>query len=721
VVEGGVNFAVFSAHATRLELCLFDDEGRREIARLPLQPEGEIWHGLLRGAAAGVVYGLRAHGPWRPQRGHRFNPHKLLLDPWALEIVQPPGGFRWDGPHAGADAEHPADMDTLDNAAHALKARVVDDAPFDWQGDHPLRRPLADTVLYELHVKGFSRLMSALPEPLRGTYAGLGHPAAIAHLQRLGITAVSLLPVQHKLDEPHLTRNGLVNHWGYNTIGFFCPEPRYAATPQVRAEFKSMVRALHAAGIEVLLDVVYNHTPEGDERGATLSWRGLDNASCYRLQPEDRSRCQNWTGCGNTLDIQHPRMLQMVLDSLRHWVQEFHVDGFRFDLAPILGRGEDAFEREGAFFKALQQDPLLQSVKLIAEPWDIGPGGYQLGNFPRGWLEWNDRFRDTARAFWLGGECTRGEFALRLAGSADLYQRRRRAPLESVNYVVSHDGFTLRDLVSYDLRHNEANLEGNRDGHGHNLSWNCGWEGPTTDPAVLALRARLQRALLATMLLSQGTPMLAAGDELGHTQRGNNNPYCQDNEITWVDWEAADEDLIVFTARVLALRRHLLPLGTGWTTGVPDAQGRTDLAWLRRNGEPMTARHWNDRMSRILGALIGRPGRSPVPLLLLLNGRDLDAGFELPPGRWEAVLDTSQADGRSGWRSPPPAADAVTQRITYPLKARSLVLMRDVGTLAEPSPNEPCLADPPSAAGRSAVADRAQSPSPAIPSGPERS
>jgi glycogen debranching enzyme len=664
----GVNFAVFSANATQLELCVFDNAGAVELARWPLPGHtGDIWHGRLPGAGAGLVYGFRAHGPWRPDRGHRFNPHKLLLDPWAREIVAPPGGFKPEGPHQGAEREHPQHMDARDNGAGAHKARVVQDS-FDWQGDLAPATPLIDTVIYEVHVRGYTQTMPGVPESERGTYAGLCSTAAIAHLQRLGVTAVSLLPVLQILDEPRLSQMGLVNYWGYNTLGFFCPDPRYAATAQPRDEFRSMVRRLHAAGIEVLLDVVFNHTPEGDERGATLCWRGLDNASYYRLA-EQRQHYENWSGCGNTLDIRHPRVLQMVMDSLRHWVQDFHVDGFRFDLAPVLGRGSPGFERDGPFFKAVLQDPALQGIKLIAEPWDLGPGGYQVGGFPRGWLEWNDRFRDTARAFWLGGDCTRGEFALRLAGSSDIFQARRRSPLESVNYIVSHDGFTLHDLVSYDLRHNHANGEDNRDGHGHNLSWNCGWEGPTSDPAVLQLRARLKRALLATVLLAQGTPMLAAGDELGHTQGGNNNPYCQDNAITWIAWAEADQTLIDFTAHLLALRRRLLPLADRWYTGLTDVQGAADLAWLRRTGEPMAPEHWDNRMSRIMGAWIGRAGRSETPLLLLVNGRDMDASFQLPPGDWVAELDTTTADGRSTWQR-----GGATELM---LGSRSVMLLRD--------------------------------------------
>ena len=665
----GVNFAVFSAHASQVELCLFDDSGSVETARLPLPSQsGDVWHGHIAGLLPGQLYGLRAHGPWRPGRGHRFNPNKLLLDPWAREIVSPPGGFDWRGAHYGADREHPQHMDTHDNARQAHKARVVHEL-FDWQGDRPPATPLADSVIYETHVRGLTRQMPGVPEAQRGTYAGLASDAAIAHLQRLGVTAVSLLPVQQMLDESHLTERGLSNYWGYNTLGYFCPDPRYAASADVRTEFRQMVQRLHAAGLEVLLDVVYNHTSEGDARGPTLSWRGLDNASWYRLPERQHDRYENWSGCGNTVDIRHPRVLQMVMDSLRHWVQDFHIDGFRFDLAPVLGRGTTGFEQDGPFFKGVLQDPVLQGVKLIAEPWDIGPNGYQLGQFPRGWLEWNDRFRDTARAFWLGGDCTRGEFALRLAGSSDLFQARRRSPLESVNYIVSHDGFTLHDLVSYDIRHNQANGENNRDGHGHNLSWNCGWEGPTTDPEVRLRRSRLKRALLASVLLAQGTPMLAAGDELGHTQGGNNNPYCQDNSITWIDWDSADQDLIDYTAHLLHLRKTLQPLSSRWYTGLPDAKGRSDLAWLRRTGEPMTPEHWNNRMSRILGASIGAPGRGRAPLLLLLNGRDMDATFRLPPGQWVCELDSTAATGRSSWQR--------CGQHDYLLPARSVVLLRD--------------------------------------------
>jgi glycogen debranching enzyme len=678
--DAGVNFAVFSVHATQLDVCVYDSTGQTEIERHSLPGRsGDVWHGRLPGAGAGLVYGLRAHGPWRPERGHRFNAHKLLLDPWAREIVgeldlpnSPPGL------HYGADQEHSQHMDPRDNGALALKARVVQDH-FDWQGDQHPQTPLGQTVILETHVRGFTKLMLGVPERQRGTYAGLASDAAIAHFKRLGITAVSLLPIQQIQDEPRLLEQGLTNYWGYNTVGFFCPDPRYAATQHPRDEFRQMVKRLHAAGLEVLLDVVYNHTPEGDERGPTLSWRGLDNASYYRLQEQNKAHYENWSGCGNMLDIRHPRVLQMVMDSLRYWVQEMHVDGFRFDLAPALGRTTTGFEADAPFFKAVLQDPVLAGVKLIAEPWDIGPGGYQVGQFPHGWLEWNDRFRDTTRAFWLGGDCSRGEFALRLAGSSDLFQRRHRSPLESVNYVVSHDGFTLTDLVSYDIRRNQANGEDNRDGTANNLSWNCGFEGPTTDPEVQRLRERLKRALLATVLLAQGTPMLAAGDELGHSQGGNNNPYCQDNPTTWIDWAQADQALIEFTAHVLALRKRLSPFSGRWYSGVPDAKGLADLAWLRRHGEPMSPEQWNNRTSRIMGAWIGAPGLGAAngksPLLLLFNGRDMDASFQLPPGDWLCELDTCIPNGKSQEKYKGGDQPNVLQ-----LKSRSVMLLRDLAT-----------------------------------------
>ena len=659
---GGINFAVFSAHAQRIELCVFDAAGEHELSRTPLPARShDVWHGLVPEAAPGLVYGLRAHGAWRPDRGHRFNPQKLLLDPYAREIV---GGFEWRAEHFGADPAYPNDLDPRDNARRALKARVVDDA-FDWQGDRHPHTALADTVLYELHVKGFTQRHPGVPAALRGSYAGLVSDAAIAHLKALGVTAVSLLPVHQHLDEQRLHALGLVNYWGYNTIGFFCPEPGLASAATraaasagsapatdgagVRDEFRAMVRALHAAGIEVILDVVFNHTAESDANGPVLSFRGLDNASYYRLRRDAPAEYENHTGCGNTLDLEHPRVLQLVLDSLRYWAGEMHVDGFRFDLAPVLGRTANGFDRHAAFFTALAQDPLLARLKMIAEPWDIGPGGYQLGGFPNGWLEWNDRFRDTLRSFWIEGEPTRGELALRLCASSDVFQPRSRAPAESVNYVVSHDGFTLRDLVSYSHKHNLANGEHNRDGHGHNHNHNGGVEGPTDVAGVNLRRGRLQRALLACTLLAQGTPMLAAGDEIGHTQRGNNNPYCQDNDTTWIDWSTADADLLAFTQRVLALRRLALPLGLAWYDGLADRRGLHDLAWLQADATPLQGDEWHRPGRHVLGCLIGKPARARAPLLWLMNGEAFDTGFMLPGGVWEAVLDTSQPRGEGQW------------------------------------------------------------------------
>jgi glycogen operon protein len=649
---------------------LFDASGTQEVARYPLPCHtSDVWHGYLPQAEPGLVYGLRAHGTWRPERGYRFNASKLLLDPYAKEIV---GTFEWRDEHFGHDRSLPIHPDTRDNAAYALKARLPRD-DFDWGQDQLLHHPLASTVIYEVHVKGFSQRNPLVPAALRGTYAGLGHDASIEHLKRLGVTAVSLLPVHLAVDEERLTKLGLRNYWGYNTLGFFCADPRLASSSGLspRDEFRTMVKALHSAELEVLLDVVFNHTAESDETGPTLSFRGLDNASYYRLPTESLAHYDNYSGCGNTLDIRQPRVLQLVLDSLRYWVNDMHVDGFRFDLAPVLGRGDHGFSRDGAFFTAVAQDPVLSRVKMIAEPWDIGSGGYQVGGFPRGWLEWNDHFRDAMRSFWLHKKhTTRGNFALRLCGSSDLYQPRNRAPAESVNYVVSHDGFTLRDLLSYNQRHNLANGENNRDGHGHNLSFNCGVEGVTKDAKVNALRGRLQRALLATTLLAQGTPMLCAGDELGHTQQGNNNPYCQDNATTWIDWTAADDDLIAFTAHVLALRRQLLPLGNHWYSGIVNASGLHDLAWLQSNGTPLQGDDWQDPTSQVMGCLIGEPGLAKTPVLMLINAEQVDHSFTLPTGNWQALLDTTQPSGKTSWFS--------QSEHTYPLAAHSLALLQKI-------------------------------------------
>ncbi|MBL8482368.1 MAG: glycogen debranching protein GlgX [Rhodocyclaceae bacterium] len=645
----GVNFAVFSHAAQRVELCLFDAEGRQELSRTPMPGHThDIWHAYLPGAAPGLVYGLRVHGPWWPDRGHRCNPNKVLLDPYAREIV---GRYAWHDEHFGADLHHPGHMDSADNAAVALKARVVADH-YDWQGDGHLHTPLADTVLYEVHVRGYTRLLEGVPPAWRGTYAGLASEASIAHLRRLGVSAVNLLPVHQCLDEQRLVEQGLSNYWGYNTIGFFCPDPRLASATDGRSardEFRTMVRRLHAAGIEVILDVVYNHTAEGNEHGPTLSFRGLDNASYYRLPPHARMHYENVSGCGNALDLRHPRVLQLVMDSLRYWAGDMHVDGFRFDLAPVLGRGDHGFDARAAFFSAIAQDPLLSRLKLIAEPWDVGHSGYQLGAFPPGWLEWNDRFRDTMRAFWVHRASTRGDFALRLCGSSDIFQPRGRMPSASVNYCVSHDGFTLADLVSYEHKHNHANGEDNRDGHAHNHSANFGVEGPSDDAAISARRRQVKRALLATTLLAQGTPMLAAGDEFGHSQRGNNNPYCQDNVTTWLDWSRADDDLIDFTARVLRLRRAAGLHADRWYDGVQDVHGLADLSWIDTHGDGVAHDSWHLPDRHVLGCLIARPPKSKAPLLLLINSHGYGTDFTLPGGLWQVLLASAAAPAAAGW------------------------------------------------------------------------
>ncbi len=677
----GINFAVFSAHAKAIELCLFDATGSQELARMMLCGHtGDVWHGYLAGAQPGLVYGLRAHGPWRPERGHRFDASKLLLDPYARDIV---GEFIWPDVPVASDPLQPlpTPVPTHDNASRALKARVVHDA-FDWQDDRPPHTPLADSVLYECHVKGFTQLNPHIPAQLRGTYAGLGHPASVSYLQSLGITAVSLLPVHYSVDEERLVRMGLSNYWGYNTLGFFCVNPHLASGTDgqsPRDEFRSMVHTLHAAGLEVILDVVYNHTAEAGHEGPTISFRGLDNASYYRLSPNNPIHYKNFSGCGNTLDVRQPKVLQLVMDSLRYWVSDMHVDGFRFDLATVLGRGDFSFSAQAPFFAAVAQDPVLSRVKMIAEPWDLGPDGYQLSGFPGGWLEWNDQFRDSMRRFWVQSAAspqvpvansTRGDFAMRLCASSDLYQGRNRAPAESLNYTVSHDGFTLRDLLSYNQRHNLANGEDNRDGHGNNINFNCGAEGPSNDPAVNTLRASLQRTLLASTLLAQGTPMLCAGDELGHTQGGNNNPYCQDNPIAWINWTDLDSNLLAFTQRVIALRHQLQPFANHWYSGVADAQGICDLSWWNADGGALQYSAWHLPLDRTLACLIGKPGRSATPLLLLVNASASPQVFVLPKGEWHALLDTNHPRGEADWVASTFAPE--------PVAAHSLLLLQQI-------------------------------------------
>ncbi|MDK2126578.1 glycogen debranching protein GlgX [Parachitinimonas caeni] len=638
----GANFALFSDHATAVELCLFDASGQQELARLPLPAHSNgIWYGFLPGATSGLVYGYRVYGPWAPALGHRFNPAKLLLDPYAREIV---GQFAAERESFGG-LEHDADQpDPRDNARVALKARLVADT-YDWGDDAAPRIPLADTVIYEAHVRGLSQLHPALPEPFRGTYAALTKPALLDHLSRLGITSLSLLPIHQHADEPRLTAMGLHNYWGYNTIGFFAVEPTYGSGQQPAAdEFRDMVKALHARGIEVLLDVVYNHTAEADECGPMLSFKGIDNASYYHLDPTNKARYLNHTGCGNSLNLAHPRVLQLVLDSLRFWVTEMHIDGFRFDLAPELARNPDFYDATAPFFAALQQDPVLSQVKLIAEPWDIGPEGYRLGQFPAGWSEWNDQFRDTLRAFWLHQWPSRGEFARRFAASSDIFQQRGRLPTASINYLTAHDGFTLADLVAYNHKHNHANGEDNRDGHNHNHSWNCGVEGPTDDATVLALRGKLKRALLASLLMAQGTPMLLAGDEIGHSQGGNNNAYCQDNPTTWLDWAQADADLLAYVQRLLALRRDWPTLRHAiWYSGPSDNRDEADLLWLNEAGNLMTTDEWQRKDRFCLG--IRLRGMASPPCLILINAEAQPVTFSLPAGSWQVLLASEIADG----------------------------------------------------------------------------
>jgi isoamylase len=687
--DGGINFAVFSDHATRIDLCVFDGSGTRELKRYPLHGQRDgVFHGFLDGLGPGLVYGLRAHGPYQPERGHRFNAHKLLLDPWAREIV---GQFRWRAEHHGFELGHPdgsRSFDARDNALHALKARVAapPQAAPGWH--NPPRHAARDIVLYEVHVKGFGMGLADLPAELRGTYAGLAHPAAIAHFKALGVTTLELLPVHYHLDEPALAERGVTNYWGYNTLGFFCPDPRYAAGDKtdpraVADEFRAMVATLHEHGLEVVLDVVYNHTPEGDEHGTTLSMRGLDQAAWYRLVDEDKSRCENLSGCGNTLNVAHPRVTQFVLDSLRYWVHEMGVDGFRFDLAPVLGRNHNAFHTHAAFFTALAQDPLLARVHLIAEPWDAGPEGYQLGRFPGRWLEWNDRFRDAVRRYWLfadgGRGVSRGEFARRFTASNDLFHHGHRSPLSSVNFVAVHDGFTLADVVSHARKHNEANGEDNRDGRNGEPSANFGAEGPTADAAIQATRRRVQRAMLATLLLAQGTPMLNAGDEIGNSQQGNNNAYCQDNPTGWIDWQHADRDLLGFVQRVLALRRAEPALRhERWFQNPPSAAGERSVAWLTPGGHTMQVHDWHDAGQHAFACRIDaspRGARKPPidqpgcrHLLIAFNPEPKAQPFVLPSGHWHVALDTAGELAPNGPLAP-------SQPLVVP--AHSLVVLRD--------------------------------------------
>ncbi len=656
----GVNFALFSANATKVELCFFDDRGEREIERVEL-PEytNEIWHGYFPDARPGTVYGYRVYGPYDPSNGHRFNPNKLLLDPYAKGHR---GELRWApevfGYTLGA-ADGDLSFDPRDSAPFVPKCQVIDPA-FTWARDVMPRVPWERTIFYELHVKGFTQLHPAVPEQLRGSFAGLARKEVVDYIRHLGVTSVELLPIHAFVSDSILLEKGLTNYWGYNTIGFFAPDPRYSATRTI-AEFKQMVAHLHAAGLEVILDVVYNHTAEGNERGPTLSFRGIDNSSYYRLIPDDRRFYINDTGTGNTVNLSHPRVLQMVTDSLRYWAEEMHVDGFRYDLATILAREPYGFDEGGGFLDSCRQDPVLSRVKLIAEPWDCGPGGYQVGRFPPGWAEWNDRYRDTVRRYWKADAGLAPELATRLAGSSDIYNHRGRKPWASVNFITAHDGFTLNDLVSYNEKHNEANGENNQDGTSANYSWNCGVEGPTENPEIRALRERQKRNILATLLFSQGTPMLLAGDEFGRSQDGNNNAYCQDNEISWLGWEKIGEEGAALTrfVRRLTLLRHTFPIlrrGRFLSAELNESLALKEITWINATGEEMRNEDWNDANMRCFGMLIdGRAqatgikrAASDITLLLIMNAHHDLVNFTLPviPGgkRWLCLIDTNNPE-----------------------------------------------------------------------------
>ncbi|MGB3207795.1 MAG: glycogen debranching protein GlgX [Crinalium sp.] len=658
----GTNFALFSENATGVEVCLFDKDGKE--TRLPLtEVDNRVWHGYIPGVTPGQRYGFRVHGSYDPANGHRFNPNKLLIDPYAKAIDGDVGngseifGYSWEDPNEDLSFSE-------SDSAHLMPKAIVIDESFDWEEDRLLRTPSHETIIYELHVKGFSKLQHNMPEELRGTYAGLAHSASISHLQMLGITAVELMPVHHYLAYPgHLVDKGLKNYWGYDSINYFAPYSGYSAekTPggQVQ-EFKEMVKALHKAGIEVILDVVYNHTGEGNHKGPTLSLRGIDNAAYYRLVEGDARYYMDFTGCGNSLNVRHPQVLKLIMDSLRYWVLEMHVDGFRFDLASALARELYDVDNLSAFFDIIHQDPVLADVKLIAEPWDVGTGGYQVGNFPLLWSEWNGRYRDTVRDFWRGADQTLGEFAYRFTGSADLYQTNGRSPYASINFITAHDGFSLYDLVSYNEKHNEANGENNNDGDSHNRSWNCGAEGQTDDPGIIALREKQKRNFLVTLFLSQGVPMLVSGDEMERTQNGNNNPYCQDNEISWLNWEFPElkADLLDFTRELIFFRRkHPVFKRRKWFQGKP-IYGKTvnDIGWFDPNGNEMAEHQWDVGYSKAIGLFLNGeeiPRRGPQgqrimdeSFLLFFNAHWELIEFTLPVvlqnREWTVVIDTKE-------------------------------------------------------------------------------
>jgi isoamylase len=658
----GVNFALYADNATGVELCLFKtvkDEAEFKKVKFTERTHN-IWHAYLENVGPGQLYGYRVHGPYEPAKGHRFNPSKLLIDPYAKAIA---GTIDWSDALFGYEIGNPDEdlsYSEIDSAPFVPKSVVIDHN-FDWEGDKPMMLPYHKSIIYEVHVKGFTKLHPDIPEEIRGTYAGLAHPVTIEYLKRLGITAVELMPVHHFISDRHLKDRGLSNYWGYNTIGYFAPDVRYASTgllgEQV-VEFKNMVKELHKAGIEVILDVVYNHTGEGSHLGPTISFRGIDNASYYRLT-EDKRYYMDYTGTGNTLNANLPNVLRLMMDSLRYWITEMHVDGFRFDLASTLARELHEVNRLSAFFDIIHQDPTISQVKLIAEPWDVGEGGYQVGKFPQGWAEWNGLYRDCIRDFWRGADSMLGEFAARFTGSPDLYQGDYRRPTASINFVTAHDGFTLNDLVSYNEKHNEANGEQNQDGDNHNRSWNCEHEGPSDDPVVVQLRSRQKRNFLSTLFLSQGVPMLLAGDEFGRTQKGNNNAYCQDNEISWVDWKSADQELLEFARHLIHLRKnHPAFCRRRWFQGQPiKGIGLEDIAWFLHDGNEMTEEHWNSDYAKSLGVfLFGRGLHAVGPrgehiiddsFYIIFNAHHEALDFKLPVEKygkqWTKSLDTSTA------------------------------------------------------------------------------
>jgi isoamylase len=644
----GTNFALFSANAEKVELCLFDSYGRREIERIALPERTEdVWHGYLADVVPGQLYGYRVHGPYHPERGLRFNSHKLLIDPYAKQLV---GRLVWSDAHFGyraGSARADLSFDRRDNARGMPKSMVVDEA-FTWGEERKPSIPWQDTIIYEAHVKGLTQLREDVPPAWRGTYRGLTAPAVVNHLKRLGVTTVELLPIHAFIDDRHLIERSLSNYWGYNTVGFFAPEARYAVDAPLDA-FRSTVSRLHDAGIEVILDVVYNHTAEGNHLGPTLSFRGIDNPSYYWLLPDQPRYYADFTGCGNALNLTHPRVLQMVMDSLRYWVQVCHVDGFRFDLASTLGRGPNGFDGGVGFFAAVRQDPILARVKLIAEPWDLGLGGYRVGGFPSGWSEWNDRFRRTLRRYWSGEGNLIGELGRRMTGSADLFDHDNRSPRSSVNFVTVHDGFTLADLVSYERKHNEANGEDNRDGSDENDSTNFGVEGPTDDVNILALRRQTRRNQLASLMLAQGVPLMLAGDEIGNSQGGNNNAYCQDNPIGWVDWSVLgneDDDMTSLLSELNGLRRRFSQLrARRWVEGRrPD--GSFGVLWLTPHATEMTEQDWNFPEGRFLSYVLGPVQQTDAPLYIVLNAAPQTIEFMLPAlaeySRWTPCLQTAR-------------------------------------------------------------------------------